>query len=83
MAREVLTDEQVEAEIRMLQESPYVKLANKERRVRKRRRMYLYGLRQLEKRGKALEEMGITAETLCRLDEEADLLREVCGEEGD
>ena len=55
MAREVLTDEQVEREIAQLQESPYVKLANRERRVRNRRRMYLYGLRQLEKKGKELE----------------------------
>lgn len=64
MARECLTDEQVEKEIARLQESPYVKLANKERRVRNRRRMYLYGLRQLEKKGKALEQAGITADVL-------------------
>lgn len=64
MAREVLTDEQVEREIARLQDSPYVKLANKERRVRNRRRMYLYGLRQLEKKGKELESAGVTMETL-------------------
>lgn len=51
MARETLTDEQVEVEIARLQESPYVKLANKERRVRNRRRMYLYGLRQAGEEG--------------------------------
>ena len=64
MARDVLTDEQVEREIARLQESPYVKLANKERRVRNRRRMYLYGLRQLEKKGRELEQSGITMSTL-------------------
>ena len=64
MARSCLTDEQVEREIEMLQRSPYVALANKERRVRNRRRMYLYGLRQLEKKGKELERAGITMESL-------------------
>lgn len=59
-----LTDEQVEAEIARLQNSPHVKLANQERRLRERRRMYLYGLRQLEKKGKELERAGITPEVL-------------------
>lgn len=59
-----LSDEQVEQEIARLQKSPYVALANKERRVRERRRMYLYGLRQLEKKGRELECAGITAEVL-------------------
>lgn len=71
MARETLSDQQVEQEIARLQESPYVKLANKERRVRERRRMYLYSLRQLEKKGKALEEAGITMEVLNGMCEEA------------
>lgn len=71
VAREVLTDEQVEREITRLQESPYVKLANKERRVRNRRRMYLYGLRQLEKKGKELERAGVTMETLDSMMDEA------------
>lgn len=64
MAGVCLTDEQVEQEIERLQKSPYVKLANKERRLRERRRMYLYNLRQLEKKGRALEEAGITMEVL-------------------
>lgn len=64
MARERLTDEQVEQEIARLQQSPYVKLANQERRMRERRRMYLYGLRQLEKKGRELEQVGVTTETL-------------------
>ena len=64
MARNGLTDEQVEQEIAQLQKSPYVALANRERRVRNRRRMYLYGLRQLEKKGKELERSGITMDVL-------------------
>ena len=71
MARESLSDMQVEQEIARLQESHYVKLANRERRVRERRRMYLYSLRQLEKKGKALEESGITMEVLNGMCEEA------------
>ena len=70
MARECLSDMQVEQEIARLQESPYVKLANKERRVRERRRMYLYSLRQLEKKGRALEASGITMEVLNGMCEE-------------
>ena len=64
MAREVLTDEQVELEIQRLQGSEDVKLANRYERVMKRRRKYLYWLRQAEKRGKALREKGITMEML-------------------
>lgn len=64
MAREVLTDEQVELEIQLLQASENVKLANRYERVMKRRRKYLYWLRQAEKRGKALREAGITMEKL-------------------
>lgn len=64
MAREVLTDEQVELEIQLLQTSENVKLANRYERVMKRRRKYLYWLRQAEKRGKALRERGITLEKL-------------------
>lgn len=59
-----LTDEQVELEISRLQNSPHVKLANQERRLREKRRMYLYSLRQLEKKGKELEKSGLTADVL-------------------
>lgn len=73
MAKEYgLTDEQVEREIARLQESQYVKLANKERRVRNRRRMYLYSLRQLEKKGKELEASGITSDVLDSMTELGD-----------
>lgn len=64
MSRETLTDDQVEEEISRLQESPYVKLARKERRLREKRRMYLYGLRQEEKKGRELAASGYTMENL-------------------
>lgn len=76
MSRDILTDQQVELEISRLQESPYVKLANKERRVRNRRRMYLYSLRQLEKKGKALESSGVTNEILDAMGDEMNVLLE-------
>lgn len=64
MAKEKLSDEQVELEIQRLQASEDVKLANRYERVIKRRRKYLYWLRQREKQGKALKELGITMEKL-------------------
>ena len=64
MAQMNLTDEQVEREIARLQQSQYVKLAEKERRVRTRRRQYLYHLRQLEKKGKDLSASGFTMDNL-------------------
>lgn len=71
MAKEILTDEQVEAEIERLIDSPHVKLARKEERIRYRRRQYLYSLRNYEKKGKELERAGITLEILYGL--EADI----------
>ena len=59
-----LTDEQVEREIERLNASPAVALARREQRLKYRRRQYLYQLRDLEKKGKALEEAGITREIL-------------------
>ena len=70
MAREILTDEQVELEIARLREDPYVKLAKAEERIRYRRRQYLYGLRNLEKKGKAMAAAGLTLEMLRDMDEE-------------
>ena len=64
MAKEHLTDEQVETEIAMLLESPNVKLAKKDEYVRNRRRQYLYSLRCYEKKGKELAKMGITMRLL-------------------
>ena len=68
MAREILTDEQVEQQIEKLLDSYHVQLAKKEQRIRYRRRQYLYQLRNLEKHGKELEAAGITPEILDALD---------------
>lgn len=62
--KDVLTDEQVEMEIARLTASPYVALAKTEQRIKYRRRQYMYQLRSLEKRGKELEKLGITVETM-------------------
>ena len=62
-----LTDEQVEREIEKLKDSPLVKLARKEERIRYVRRQYLYTLRQYEKKGKELAKSGITMEILEKL----------------
>ena len=59
-----LTDEQVEQEIEKLNASPAVALARREARLRYKRRQYLYQLRDLEKKGKALLAAGITREVL-------------------
>ncbi len=59
-----LTDDQVEKEIERLTQSPLVALARREQRLRYRRRQYLYQLRDLEKKGKALEKAGISMEVL-------------------
>lgn len=66
---EKLTDEGVEIEIARLRESPYVKLAKKEERIRYRRRQYLYQLRNYEKKGLQLAANGVTLEALEKMDE--------------
>lgn len=60
MANKFLSDHQVEEEIARLTKSPYVKLARQQERIKYQRRQYLYSLRDLEKKGKALYENGIT-----------------------
>ena len=72
MAREFLTDEQVEREIERLSASPLVALARREQRIKYRRRQYLYQLRDLEKRGKALEKAGITMDVLDNIYDDVD-----------
>ena len=62
MAKELLTDEQVAEEVARLKESEYVRLAQKEIRLKSKRRKYLYQLRWLEKRGKQLAADGVTLE---------------------
>jgi hypothetical protein len=65
MAKEFgLSDEQVEQEIERLTKSPLVALARREQRLRYKRRQYLYQLRDLEKKGKALQAAGIDMEVL-------------------
>lgn len=64
MAKDWLTDEQVELEIRRLLHDENVRLAKKEIRVKYKRRQYLYGLRNLEKRGRQLAAEGITEENM-------------------
>lgn len=76
MAREVLNTEQVEEEIKQLQQSPMVKLAVRERAVRNRRRQYLYWLRQMEKKGKQLTESGITFESLSSFPDDMEIMEE-------
>ena len=70
MARATLTDEQVEAEIERLRKSPFVALARKEERMKYRQRQALYTLRNLEKKGRALDAAGITSEMLDAMDHE-------------
>lgn len=69
-----LTDEQVEKEIERLRNSEAVALARRKQRLEYRRRQFLYQLRDLEKKGKALMEAGITREIL-------DEMYGSCGEE--
>lgn len=64
MAKDWLTDEQVEVEIDRLLHSEAVQLAKKEQRIKMRRRQYMYGLRTLEKRGKQLMDEGIDADNM-------------------
>lgn len=71
MAKEILTDEEVEREIERLQEDDDVKLAKKEQRIRYKRRQYLYQLRNYAKKGRELREAGITMEMLESIDREA------------
>ena len=59
-----MTDEQVEMEHQNLRDSDNVKLAQREQRIKYKRRQYLYQLRYYEKRGKQLAELGATLENL-------------------
>lgn len=59
-----MTDEQVEMEIQNLRDSDNVKLAQREQRIKYKRRQYLYQLRYYEKRGKQLAKLGATLENL-------------------
>lgn len=64
MAKDFMTDEQVEMEISRLLRSDAVQLAKKEIRIKYKRRQYMYQLRNMEKRGKQLKSDGITLENM-------------------
>ena len=64
MARKQWTDEEVEIEIHRLQHSEDVKLAKREQNIKNRRRQQMWNLQYMEKRGKQLRSMGITAENM-------------------
>lgn len=64
MAKDFLTDEQVEMEISRLLQSDAVQLAKKEIRIKYKRRQYMYQLRNMEKRGKQLKAEGITLDNI-------------------
>lgn len=68
-----LTDEQVENEIERLKKSPLVALARKEQRIRYKRRQLLYQLRDLEKKGAALQKAGITMDVLSAISDLSEL----------
>ena len=64
MAKDIMTEEQVEQEISRLKESELVKLAKKEARIKMRRRQAMYNLRFLERRGRQLAAEGYTLENI-------------------
>lgn len=75
MAKDILTDEDVELEIERLKNSEAVILAQAERKFKYRRRQYLYTLRWYEKRGKQLMEQGVTPDDFkaSEMDEEMEV----------
>lgn len=64
MRRTFLTDEDVEKELEELKASPYVQLARREQRLKYKYRQQLYTLRNLDKRGRELADIGITLDKL-------------------
>lgn len=76
MAREFLTDDEVEAEIERLSKSEAVALARREQRIKYRRRQQLYTLRAYEKRGRQLMAEGVTMEALEIMDQGMDEIEE-------
>ena len=71
MRRTFVTDEDVERELNDLKKSPYVKLARREQRLKYKYRQQLYTLRNLDKRGRELADIGVT---LDKLDEYLEIL---------
>ena len=60
----ILNNDAFKEEIERLKASENVKLARKEQRLKYKQRQFLYQLRNLEKRGKALAAQGITLDNL-------------------
>lgn len=77
MAKDWMTDEQVEMEINRLTHSEEVQLARMEQRIKYRRRQYLYQLRNMAKRGKQLMAEGICLDNINEV-MQADLMEEDC-----
>ncbi len=77
MKSKFLTDDMVEKEIARLNATNEVKLAQKELRLKYKRRQRLYQLRDLEKRGKRLMEAGVTFDNI------EEMMREEEAEEQD
>ena len=67
-----LTDEEVEKEIERLRSSPDVKLAKKKENFDNRRRLLMYNLRNLERKGRELRAAGITIEMIEQMYNEID-----------
>lgn len=64
MPTQNMTDREVENQIAILNASPAVRLARKERSLKMKRRKYLYDLQWLERRGKELAAAGIDIENI-------------------
>ena len=60
----ILTNDSFKEENERLKASEHVKLARKEQRLKYKQRQFLYQLRNLEKRGKALAAQGYTLDNL-------------------
>lgn len=60
----ILNNDAFKEEIERLKASEHVKLARKEQRLKYKQRQFLYTLRNLEKRGKALAAQGYTLDNL-------------------
>ena len=59
-----IIDAEIEMEIERLRNSDFVHLAQKEIRLKQKRRNYMNSLRWLERRGKELVAMGIDSDTI-------------------
>ena len=79
MAKSILNDEEVKVEIIRLKQSEYVKLAQKEEKIKKEYKQRMYRLQWLEKlqyleyKGKKLAKQGYTLDNIAeRMGEEND-----------